>query len=72
PPFQLLLEEVFGIGLVRLVTPEVKALTSPMTLLEKFCTPPTTEAAKAAPGREVRPPLVVGVTEAIFGAPLVT
>jgi hypothetical protein len=37
-------------GLVRLVTPEVKDFTSPSTRLEKPCTLPTTEAAKAAPG----------------------
>jgi hypothetical protein len=36
--------------LVRFVTPEVKVFTSPSTLLEKPCTPVTTEAAKAAPG----------------------
>src|SRR5512133_1144204 len=44
-----------GGGLVTLVTPLVKSLTLPSTLLEKFCTPPTTEAAKSAPGRETRP-----------------
>jgi hypothetical protein len=42
--------------LVTLVTPLVKSLTFPSTLPEKFCTPPTTEAAKSAPGRETRPP----------------
>lgn len=45
-------------GLVRLVTPEVKDLTSPSTRLEKPWTPVTTEAAKAEPGRltDDRPP----------------
>jgi hypothetical protein len=47
--------------LVTLVTPPVKSATLPVTLLAKFCTPPTTEAAKSAPGRvgsETRPPPV--------------
>ena len=37
--------------MVLLVIPLVKLVTSPITLDEKFCTPPTTEAAKAPPGR---------------------
>ena len=44
------LDEDFGIGLVVLVTPDVKVLTLPSTLLEKFCTPVMTEAAKVEPG----------------------
>jgi hypothetical protein len=42
--------------LVRFVTPEVKFPTSPRILAEKFCTPVTTEAAIAEPGRLTRPP----------------
>jgi len=45
-----------GTGLVTLVMPRVKSLTLPRTLPEKFWTPPTTDAAKSAPGREARPP----------------
>jgi hypothetical protein len=41
---------VTGAGLVLLVTPEVNAFRSPSTLLEKPCTPVTTEAANAEPG----------------------
>ena len=43
-----------GGGLVTFVTRLVKSLTLPMTLCEKVCTPPTTEAAKSAPGSDVR------------------
>jgi len=51
PPLLLLLEAVAcGTGLVRLVTPEVKVLTSPRARLENPCTLFTTEAAKADPG----------------------
>jgi hypothetical protein len=46
-----LLREGGGGGLVRLVTRLVKSPTLPITFCEKFCMPPTTEAAKAAPGR---------------------
>ena len=58
PPRQLLLplELVLGTGLVRLVMPEVKLFTSPSTRLEKPCTLPTTEAAKAEPGMLTFPP----------------
>lgn len=38
------------------VTPLVKSFMFPSTFPEKFCTPPTTDAAKSAPGREARPP----------------
>ena len=41
---------MIGTGLVLRVTPEVKVLKLPSTLLEKPWTPPTTEAAKAEPG----------------------
>ena len=56
-----------GTGLVRLVTPEVKDFTSPSTLLENPWTPPTTEAAKAEPGRLTgeRPPEDCMETEGI-------
>ena len=49
------LEVGFGGGLVTLVTRDVKSLMLPMTRCEKVCTPPTTEAEKSAPGRDVRP-----------------
>ena len=49
-----------GGGLVTLVTRLVKSLTLPMTLLEKVCTPVTTEAAKSAPGRAEEPLLETG------------
>jgi hypothetical protein len=39
--------------LVLLVTRLVKSPTLPITFCEKFCIPPTTEAAKSAPGRPV-------------------
>jgi hypothetical protein len=48
--------------LVALVTLLVKVFRSPITLLEKVCTPVTIEAAKSAPGREARP-LVEGMPE---------
>jgi hypothetical protein len=38
-----------------LVTRLVKSCTLPMTFCEKVCTPPTTEAAKSAPGNAVEP-----------------
>ncbi len=38
-----------------MVTRVVKSFMFPMTFCEKVCTPVTTEAAKSAPGREVRP-----------------
>jgi hypothetical protein len=41
--------------LVTFVTRLVKSWTLPMTFCEKFWTPPTTEAARSAPGSEVRP-----------------
>ena len=51
-----------GTGLVRLVTPEVNAFTSPMTWLEKPCTLVTIEAAMAEPGMLTeRPPLEAGM-----------
>ena len=54
-----------GTGLVTLVIPLVKLATLPKTFDEKFCTPLTTEAAKADPGRlgsdTVRPPPSEGV-----------
>lgn len=43
---------------MRLVTPEVKDLTSPSTRLEKPCTLPTTEAANDEPGMVTLPPEV--------------
>src|SRR5512133_631498 len=52
PPLE---REGGGGGLVTLVTPLVKSLTLPSTLPENVCTPPTTEAAKSAPGRETFP-----------------
>jgi hypothetical protein len=45
----------FAGGLVTLVTRLVNSLTLPITFWENVCTPPTTEAAKSAPGSEVRP-----------------
>ena len=43
--------------MVTLVTPLVKELRLPITLEEKFWTPPTTEAANVEPGNDVeRPP----------------
>jgi hypothetical protein len=54
PPLQPRpLEVDFGTGLVLLVTRLVKSPTLPMTFWENPCTPPTTEAAKSAPGRLV-------------------
>ena len=50
PPRYETLDVGFGIGLVELLTPEVKVPTLPRTLLEKFCTPVITEAAKVDPG----------------------
>jgi hypothetical protein len=41
--------------LVTLVTLLVNEFKSPITLPEKVCTPPTTEAAKVAPGNEDEP-----------------
>ena len=49
------LEVGFGGGLVTFVTLRVKSFMLPITFWEKVCTPPTTEAAKSAPGSEVRP-----------------
>jgi hypothetical protein len=71
PPPPLRYEEGagFGGGLVTPVIFSVKVLTLPITLLEKFCTPPTTEAAKSAPGSARLPdPLNVGVT--VFAPPV--
>jgi hypothetical protein len=55
-----------------LATPLVNELMLPMTLFEKFCTPPTTEAANVAPGNdEDRPPPVgrdAGALPVIVGA----
>ena len=47
-----------GGGLVTFVTPLVKEFKLPMTLLDMVWMPPTTEAAKFAPGSdpEDRPP----------------
>jgi hypothetical protein len=42
---------VTGTGFVLEVMPPVKPVTSPITLPEKVCTPPTIEAAKEPPGR---------------------
>jgi hypothetical protein len=43
--------------LVTLLTPLVNELRLPITFEEKFCTPPTTEAANVEPGNDVdRPP----------------
>jgi hypothetical protein len=39
-----------GTGLVFFVTPLVKSFRFPTTFCEKFCAPPTTDAAKSAPG----------------------
>jgi hypothetical protein len=55
PPMLRPLEVGFGGGLVTLVTRLVKSLMLPITFWEKVWTPPTTEAAKSAPGSEVRP-----------------
>lgn len=56
PPRELLpVPDEIGTGLVTLVTRLVKSLTLPMTFCEKFCTPPTTDAAKSAPGRAEGP-----------------
>ncbi len=38
-----------------LVTRVVKALSPPSTLPENVCTPPTTEAARSAPGKALEP-----------------
>jgi hypothetical protein len=45
---------------VTLVTPLVNVLTLPITLLDMFCMPDTTEAAKAEPGNPLRPPEIFG------------
>ena len=55
PPREPPEELGLGGGLVTFVTRLVKSWTLPMTFCEKVCTPPTTEAAKSAPGSEVRP-----------------
>ena len=48
--------------MVLLETPEVKVFTSPSTWLEKPCTPVTTEATRADPGR--LEPLAAGLFRA--------
>jgi hypothetical protein len=70
PPLRVLL--VFGMGLVRLVTPLVKDCTLPSTRLEKFCTPVTTEAANAEPGMLVGAPRPVDTDGAAVPAPVRT
>ena len=54
-------EEGLGGGLVTFVTRLVKSLTLPITFCEKVCTPPTTEAAKSAPGSDELPEGWLGV-----------
>ena len=56
---------LLGTGLVVLVIPEVNVFTLPITLLEKFCTPPMTDAAKVEPGT-----LVVDLPDGMDGTPL--
>jgi hypothetical protein len=57
-----------------LVTPEVNDFTSPSTLLEKPCTPVTTDAAKAEPGRLTgdRPPPEDGIPAEAVEPPVET
>lgn len=43
-----------------LVTPLVNVFTLPITLLDMFCIPDTTEAANAEPGNPLRPPEILG------------
>lgn len=50
PPLLRPLDVETGIGLVFFVTPLVKSFRLPTTFSEKFCAPPTTDAAKSAPG----------------------
>ena len=54
-----------------LVTPLVNDDTFPRTLLEKFCTPPTTDAANAEPGRlgkeTLLPPGIAGMPAEVAG-----
>jgi hypothetical protein len=58
--------------LVTLLTPLVNEFKLPITLEEKFCTPPTTEAAKVEPGNDVErtPPVGrdAGAAPVVMGA----
>ena len=56
PPPPLRVVVTTGGGLVVPVTFSVKLVTLPRTLFENPCTPPTTEAAKSAPGKALTPP----------------
>jgi len=54
-----------------LVTSLVNEFKLPITFEEKFCTPPTTDAAKVAPGNEEdRPPVDrdAGAAPVVIGA----
>lgn len=73
PPLQPLPDDFdTGIGLVLFVILLVKSLRLPTTLLEKSCTPVTTLAANALPGRvgiDAPPPPFEGTETVVFGMP---